>query len=257
MCQRRRDLTAPIKRRRRRRLPPAVGTLFPTGLPHGQWICFPAESHGQPGLWRDLPHGQHRDERHAAGGYRHGLRRPRDKRYARVCDDLQYARATARSAECFRPGLSVGGKTWVLCHPQPKDGWGKSPPSLTGRPYQLWRDNKWRKATELLTPVPKACKLEGVRTVRDIHYWGHYPVADLEFETGPPGQRRPAPPGRPAPRRPAGLDAPRRPCRSAPAEDATARRSRAPSRSPSPARWQRKAARRCSLEEPSIRGRWR
>ena len=29
-------------------------------------------------------------------------------------------------------------------------------------------------------------KLEGVKTAKQIHYWGHYPVADVEFETDAP-----------------------------------------------------------------------
>ena len=29
-------------------------------------------------------------------------------------------------------------------------------------------------------------KLDGVGTAREIHYWGHYPVADMEFETDAP-----------------------------------------------------------------------
>ena len=37
-------------------------------------------------------------------------------------------------------GLSVGGQTWVLCDPQPKDGAGQYQPSVTGRPSTLWQD---------------------------------------------------------------------------------------------------------------------
>ena len=37
-------------------------------------------------------------------------------------------------------------------------------------------------------PVLSELKLEGVQTAKEIHYWGHYPVADLEFETDAPVQ---------------------------------------------------------------------
>ena len=28
--------------------------------------------------------------------------------------------------------------------------------------------------------------MKGVKSVKEIHYWGHFPVADLEFETDAP-----------------------------------------------------------------------
>lgn len=60
-------------------------------------------------------------------------------------------------------GINVCGQTWVLCDPQAKQGWGG--------------------AQVPVEPVLDTLKLEGVKTARQIHYWGHYPVADLEFET--------------------------------------------------------------------------
>lgn len=63
-------------------------------------------------------------------------------------------------------GVSVGGQTWVLCDPQPKQGWGG--------------------AQVPVEPVLENLDLEGVKTARQIHYWGHYPVADLEFEISAP-----------------------------------------------------------------------
>ena len=35
-------------------------------------------------------------------------------------------------------------------------------------------------------PNVKTPALQGVRAAKEIHYWGHYPVADLEFETDAP-----------------------------------------------------------------------
>ncbi|MHB9038458.1 MAG: GH116 family glycosyl hydrolase, partial [Armatimonadota bacterium] len=63
-------------------------------------------------------------------------------------------------------GMSVGGKTWVLCEKQPKQGWGGCQVPVE--------------------PVFTDLKLDGVQTAKEIHYWGHYPVADLEFETDAP-----------------------------------------------------------------------
>jgi len=69
-------------------------------------------------------------------------------------------------------GLSVAGKTWVLCDPkQTKQGSGGYQSGAEGKP---------------IPPVWADLKLEGVRTAKEIHYWGHYPVADLEFDTDAP-----------------------------------------------------------------------
>ena len=80
-------------------------------------------------------------------------------------------------------GLSVGDRTWVLCDPQPKDGQGQYQPSVTGRSATVWRDGAYQPGTSLLTPVPTDMKFDGVSTADEIHYWGHYPVADLQFDT--------------------------------------------------------------------------
>jgi uncharacterized protein (DUF608 family) len=60
-------------------------------------------------------------------------------------------------------GMSVGGQTWVLCNTETK------PYEPTDR--------------EPAEPVLRDLRLEGAKTAKEIHYWGHYPVADLEFET--------------------------------------------------------------------------
>ncbi|MFZ1932179.1 MAG: GH116 family glycosyl hydrolase [Thermoguttaceae bacterium] len=83
-------------------------------------------------------------------------------------------------------GLSVGGKTWVLCDPNPRDGWGEFQSSRSHRSYELWRGGKWDHPTEPLTPIPAGMTRDGVQTVQQIHYWGHYPIADLEFRTDAP-----------------------------------------------------------------------
>lgn len=65
-------------------------------------------------------------------------------------------------------GLSVGGKTWVLGREQPK------------KANKLWKEkNQEIAGSENADPVFMSLKLDGVETTKDIHYWGHYPVADL------------------------------------------------------------------------------
>lgn len=83
-------------------------------------------------------------------------------------------------------GLSVGGQTWVLCEPHPKDGEGVFQATARGQGYKLWRGDRYVDTSEPIGPIPTTVKLDGVRTVDQIRYWGHYPVADLEFETDAP-----------------------------------------------------------------------
>jgi uncharacterized protein (DUF608 family) len=67
-------------------------------------------------------------------------------------------------------GLSVEGETWVLCDPSQLKGYEGTNPK------------------EPLEPVLSELKLGGIKTPGEIHYWGHYPVADIEFELdGPVG----------------------------------------------------------------------
>lgn len=69
-------------------------------------------------------------------------------------------------------GVNAGDATWVLCDPtQMKQGSGGYQSGTDGKP---------------IPPVWGDLKLEGVRTPKEIHYWGHYPVADLEFDMDAP-----------------------------------------------------------------------
>jgi uncharacterized protein (DUF608 family) len=65
-------------------------------------------------------------------------------------------------------GLSVGGQTWVMCDPQ-----------------QL----KQYQTTDGVIPVESyntELQFDNVRVPKEIHYWGHYPVVDMEFDTDAP-----------------------------------------------------------------------
>jgi non-lysosomal glucosylceramidase len=63
-------------------------------------------------------------------------------------------------------GLNIGGQTWVLTTGQ------QSPEKGTGAAA-----NK---------PRPADLVLPGVKIAKNIRYWGHYPVADLEYEIDAP-----------------------------------------------------------------------
>ncbi len=82
----------------------------------------------------------------------------------------------ARKAPSLQPllGLAVGGETWVLAAPE----------MLAGGEISYCRDPNFKKSK--ITTTVKTPALQGVKPAREIHYWGHYPVADLEFETDAP-----------------------------------------------------------------------
>ncbi|MBX7255662.1 MAG: hypothetical protein K1Y02_04795 [Candidatus Hydrogenedentes bacterium] len=144
--------------------------LFPSDLPSREWVHFQAEGFQEPALGVIFRGHDILTNGMALGGIDTG------------CIDFEntgllgymtiFNTHVPRRGPVNLPflGLNVGGQTWVLCNPQPKDGWGGS-----------------QKGKEVI-PVDMGLKLEGVKTVDDILYWGHYPVADVEFKTDAPVQ---------------------------------------------------------------------
>ena len=141
-------------------------TLFPTDLAGREWAEFPAAGSSRPAcgviyrLADPVTNGM------ALGGVDTG------------CLDLEttglwgyctlFNTHVPRRGPVNLPflGLSTGGRTWVLCDPRPKQGEGG--------------------AQTPLEPGLAELDLHGCRTTDEIHYWGHYPVADLEFVTRAP-----------------------------------------------------------------------
>jgi hypothetical protein len=82
----------------------------------------------------------------------------------------------ARKPPTLEPllGLAVGGETWVLTTDE----------VMKGGDIAYCRDPNF--ILTRLNPNVKTPPLQGVQAAREIHYWGHYPVADLEFETDAP-----------------------------------------------------------------------
>ena len=84
-------------------------------------------------------------------------------------------------------GMSTGGRTWVLCDPKQT------------KPYNVLRfDNEAgfymnkmdfgnaHPAIKFGETKPDPISMPGVSTPTEIHYWGHYPVADIEYEIDAP-----------------------------------------------------------------------
>jgi uncharacterized protein (DUF608 family) len=165
----------------------AASTLFPTNLAELQWQEFPAEGFAQPvsgtifhpakapccgvplgGISTgciDLDVKGVYGFNSAFNGWSHwphGIAAPGSR--------------MARKAPTLEPllGLAIGDQTWVLTTDEVVKGGDISycrDPNLKPKRYD---------ASTRTTP------LQGVRAAKEIHYWGHYPVADLEFETDAP-----------------------------------------------------------------------
>src|SRR5579863_7822085 len=82
----------------------------------------------------------------------------------------------ARKPPTLQPllGLAVGGQTWVLTTPE----------VVAGGDISYCRDPNFKLSR--FNPNVKTTQLKNVKAAKEIHYWGHYPVADLEFETDAP-----------------------------------------------------------------------
>jgi uncharacterized protein (DUF608 family) len=71
-------------------------------------------------------------------------------------------------------GLSVGGQTWVLCD------------YTKIKQYEKYGLTKFEPVENI--PTRLHLDRDHLRSVKGIRYWGHYPVADLEYETDAPVQ---------------------------------------------------------------------
>lgn len=163
-------------------------TLFPTDLPPLQWGEFPAVGFARPVSGVIYRTGQPPYCGVPLGGISTG------------CLDID-ARGVYGFSSLFNPsfphpvhqswritrkppapspflGLAVGDTTWVLAAQEMMTG---GTIAWCTEPQMLEVQGKESK------PLMAACpSLEGVRAASEIHYWGHYPVVDLEFETDAP-----------------------------------------------------------------------
>jgi len=161
--------------------------LFPTDLPSKQWVQFPAAGFSQPACGVIYRLNDTVTNGMALGGVDTG------------CFDLEtsgmlgymtiYNTVVPRRGPVNTPllGLSVGPKTWVLCDPkQIKKGWGEYQHPTDAKKLHIWKDKAYTNTDQPFERYPERLNLDGVKTAQEIHYWGHYPVADLEFQTDAP-----------------------------------------------------------------------
>ena len=142
--------------------------LFATDLPGSKWVQFSAEGFSNPITGVIYRLAQPATNGMPLGGVDTG------------CIDLEtsglWGYSTIFNSHVPRRGplnlpflgLSVGGETWVMCDP---------------------KQIKQYQTTDSVVPVERyntELLFDSVRVPREIHYWGHYPVADLEFDTDAP-----------------------------------------------------------------------
>jgi uncharacterized protein (DUF608 family) len=147
-------LSAPTKR------------LFPVGLPHAEWVEFPAK-----GFSEQVIGVIHRREYPAKvgvplGGIGTGFVALDTSGLMGLCSLFNSHSPRRGSMNWPFLGLSIDGQTWVLTTGQQSPEKGSKAAANDPRPPDL--------------------VLPGVKMAKDIDYWGHHPVADLEYETDAP-----------------------------------------------------------------------
>jgi len=162
--------------------------LFPTDIEHAAWLEFPAAGFNDPvsGVIFGKEHSPccgvplggistgciDIDPRGVFGFssiFNPGSNHP-----------IEYKWRMPRKMPAVQPflGISVGDKTWVLSTEAMADGnkvaWCTEPQML---------EQRGRQVETVMLPT---MHIENVHFANEIHYWGHYPVADMEFESDAP-----------------------------------------------------------------------
>lgn len=142
--------------------------LFATDLPGSKWVQFPAAGFANSVTGVIYRNAQPATNGMPLGGIDTG------------CIDLEtsglWGYSTIFNSHVPRRGplnlpflgLTVGGQTWVMCDPKQIKQYQTTDGVVPIESYN----------TELL--------FDSVRVPKEIHYWGHYPVVDMEFETDAP-----------------------------------------------------------------------
>ena len=150
----------------------ATDTLIPLNLPPKRWVEFKADGFEKPVSGIIYRGSQAMRDGMPLGGIDTG------------CIDLEqtgllglstiFNSHVPRRGPMSLPflGLNTGGQTWMLCIPH----------------FETWNRwiSKYPPPAEPAYPVKADLAAFQMPTASEIYYWGHYPVADLEFETTAP-----------------------------------------------------------------------
>jgi uncharacterized protein (DUF608 family) len=141
-------------------------TLFPIGLDEGEWVEFSAEGYSRPVVGVIHRRSYPSKSGMPLGGIDTGCLDLETSGLFSLCSIFNSHVPRRGALNLPFLGLSVDGQTWVLSTGQQSPEKGRGAAANEPRPPDL--------------------EMPGVRLCEDIHYWGHYPVADLEFEMGAP-----------------------------------------------------------------------
>ncbi len=171
--------------------------LFPKGLPDMEWVEFTSEGFSKPvsGIIFRTGHpaccgvplgglgtGCIDIETSGVLGFSNILslatRRPFGKPGALTKEGFVY-----RQPQICLPflGFALGSKVWILTTQKYINGGCLEGCTEPGQKQELAKDTDWVNFWQVNIP-----KIDRVEPVKDIEYWGHFPVADVEFETGAP-----------------------------------------------------------------------
>lgn len=156
-------------------------TLFPTDLPELEWLEFPAQGFAAPACGLIFRTGRPPCCGVPLGGISTGCLDVEASGvfgYSSIFNplrlDSQSKPVMPRTPPGYQPflGLAVGGRTWVLA----------ARAILEGGTVNVCTDPGFSGRQETCV-LPK---IEGACAAAEIHYWGHYPVVDMEYETDAP-----------------------------------------------------------------------
>ncbi|MBI4586468.1 MAG: hypothetical protein HY717_20855 [Planctomycetes bacterium] len=170
----------------------AADRLFPENLPALEWIQFQSPGFKGPaaGMIFDAAHpaccgvalgalGTGALDIQTDGVFGFGSMFPAPTR------QIPFLQGTKRNPQLLRPflGISMGGQTWLLATQKYIEGGRLQGCYEPGNALERkFKDNPQSMAL-WQADLPQIVNIKGVK---DIHYWGHYPVADLQYVTDAP-----------------------------------------------------------------------
>lgn len=141
--------------------------LFTTDLPSSEWVKFEAAGFSKPVCGVIYRFAQPATNGLALGGIDVGCIDIETNGLLGYCTIFNTHIPRRGPLNIPFLGLSIGEETWVLSNKETKQ----------------YDTNDGRQPVE---PVFMDLKLDGVKIAKEIHYWGHYPIADLEYEIDSP-----------------------------------------------------------------------
>ena len=159
--------------------------LFPAGLPQVEWIEFKASGFSKPVAGVIFNQQNPTCCGVTLGGLGTGsldIETAGTLGFNCIFNPPNWPRGRSPQLQLPFLGLSLGQDVWVLATQKFIDGGTIDGCTDPMNPFRLG-DIPPDLLSQWQTKVPP---IEGVRAVKDIRYWGHFPVIDMEYETSAP-----------------------------------------------------------------------